>query len=188
MRRDRFIGALALTGALAGGGVAGAVLGVPGISGAQSTTSEATTTSTTAPSTTTTVAPDPGGGERGECHFGPGPGFSPEAAATALGISEADLRTELRNGKTIAEVAKDKGVDVQKVIDALVADATEHIDQAVTDEKLTAERAAAIKEGLADRITRLVNEGGRFKGGHPPFGERNGFPGGGVLPPGGPID
>jgi hypothetical protein len=186
MRRDRIIGALALSGALAGGGVAGALLGVPGISGAQSTTSEATTT--TSPSTSTTVAPDPGARDRGDCHIGPGAGFSAEAAAKALGISEADLRAELRDGKTIAEVAKAKGVEVQTVIDALVADATTRIDQAVTDKDITAERAAAIKEGLKDRITRLVNEGGRLKGGHGPFGERNGFPGGGGLRPGGPID
>jgi len=39
MRRERLIGALALTGALVGGGVAGSVLGIPGISGAQSSTS-----------------------------------------------------------------------------------------------------------------------------------------------------
>jgi hypothetical protein len=190
MRKDRIIGALALTGAMAGGAVAGALLGIPGISGAQTTTSEATTTTTEAPATTTeaptttTEAPttttegtapaapdetDPNERRRfGGCHFGPfgGSGFSLEAAAGALGMSESDLAAQLRDGKTLAEVAADEGVDVQKVIDALVADANERIDQAVSDGKLTAERAAAIKEGLEDRITRLVNEGPPFKFGH----------------------
>lgn len=184
MRRDRFIGALALTGALAGGVVAGAVLGIPGVSGAQSTE----TTTTTAPSTTTTAPPDGGEPGRGDCRFGRGAGFSPEAAATALGISESELHDELRSGKTIAEVAEAKGVDVQTVVDALVADATRRIDQAVTDGDITAERAASLKEGLAERINRLVNEGGRLKGVHP-FGERNGaFPPAGELAPGGVID
>jgi hypothetical protein len=181
MRRDRLIGALALTGALVGGGVAGAVLGIPGISGAQSSTSEATTT---------TVAPNRGAMAHGDRRFGRGPGFShgAEAAAVAkaIGISETDLREQLRSGKTIAEVAKAKGVDVSKVIDALVADATTRIDQAVTDKHITAERAASIKQGLKDRITRLVNDGGRLKGGHPLGGPDGGFrrgPGG--PPPGG---
>src|SRR6059058_6654422 len=168
MRRERLIGALALTGALVGGGVAGAVLGIPGISGAQSGTS--------AP--TTTVAPDRGAMPHGDRHFGRGPGFAPGAEAAvvakAIGISEADLRDQLRSGKTIAEVAKAKGVDVQKVIDALVADVNRRIDQAVTDKRITAERAASIKAGLKDRITRLVNEGLCFKG-HEGFGRRPGF-------------
>jgi hypothetical protein len=181
MRRDRLIGALALTGALVGGGVAGAVIGIPGISGAQSSTSEATTT---------TVAPNRGARPHGEHGFGPGAGFArgAEAAvvAKAIGISEADLRDQLRSGKTIADVAKAKGVDVQKVIDALVADISHRIDQAVTDNHITADRAASIKQGLTDRITKLVNEGGRFKG--RPFGGRGGGVGGGGFRrgPGGP--
>ena len=154
MRRDRVIGAVVLTGALVGGGVAGAVLGIPGISGAQSTTSEATTT---------TAAPNRGAMPHGARHFGRGPGFSRGAegavVAKAIGISETELRDQLRSGKTIAEVAKAKGVDVQKVIDALVADASRRIDQAVTDKHITAERAASLKAELEDRITHVVNEG-----------------------------
>jgi len=189
MRRDRVIGALVLTGALVGGGVAGAVLGIPGISGAQSTTSEATTT---------TAAPNRGATPHGERHFGRGPGFrAAEGAvvAKAIGISETELRDQLRSGKTIAEVAKAHGVDVQKVIDALVADASRRIDQAVTDKHITAERAASLKAELKDRITRVVNEGGGFKGHEGPgFGERGGGfrrgfdgPPPGAVPPGGVI-
>jgi hypothetical protein len=85
-------------------------------------------------------------------------------------------------------VAEAKGVDVQKVVDALVADATRRIDQALADDDITAEHAASLKEGLADRINRLVNDGGPRRGEHR-FGERNGtFPRGGELAPGGVID
>ena len=164
MRRDRLIGALALTGALAGGGIAGAVFGVPGISGAQTATTAATPPTSTP--TTAPAAPDRGAdNDRGDCRFGPGTGFSSDAAAKALGISESELHDQLRAGKTIADVAKAKGVDVQKVIDAMVADATERIDRAVTEGHLTADRAASLKEGLVEHITTLVNEGARFKGG-----------------------
>jgi hypothetical protein len=54
-----------------------------------------------------------------------GPGL--DVAADAIGIEIRDLCDALRAGQTIAEVATAHGVDVQTVIDAMVADATEHI-------------------------------------------------------------
>ena len=84
-----------------------------------------------------------------------------DAAAQALNLSVDDLRAKLRDGKTLAQVALDQNVDKQKVIDAMVADATAHIDQAVQDGKLTADQANERKSNLQDRITRLVNEGPR---------------------------
>jgi hypothetical protein len=106
----------------------------------------------------------------------PGPGFRGgvraglDAAATALGISESDLRGELRDGKTIADVAGEKNVDVQTVIDAMVADATKRIDQRVTDGDLDADRAADLKADLPDRISDLVNGEGPGPGGPGPWG------------------
>jgi hypothetical protein len=140
---------LALVAGLAGGGVAGALFGVPGVSGAQ----EATTT-TTAPADTPPGpdGPGPGGGCAGH-----GPGI--DAAAAALGMTREDLHAQLRDGKTIADVAKDKNVDVQKVIDAMVADANAHLDQAVADGHLTQAEADAKRADLSARITSLVNEG-----------------------------
>ncbi len=82
-----------------------------------------------------------------------------DAAAKALNVSVEDLRSKLKDGKTLADVAKDQNVDVSKVIDAMVADATAHIDQAVQDGKLTADQATERKSNLKDRITKLVNEG-----------------------------
>jgi uncharacterized protein YidB (DUF937 family) len=232
METKKLIGAAAFSLALAGGGVAGALLGSPGSSGAQTST-----TSTTAPAATP--------GTPGDHHFrfGRGPGLA--AVASAIGISEDDLRTELEAGKTIAEVAQAhgvdvdtvidamvtevtadarehitalvngqlpamgdhhgprgviraelskvaetigvttdelktalqggqsiadvaeaNGVDVQKVIDTLVADATARIDAKVASGDLTAERAATMKENLTERITALVNHAGGFGGRH----------------------
>lgn len=80
-------------------------------------------------------------------------------AAAALGVSSADLRAELKAGKTIAQVAQEKGVPVQTVIDAMVAAANKDIDQAVTDGKLDAAQAATRKQQVAERITHVVNDG-----------------------------
>jgi hypothetical protein len=81
-----------------------------------------------------------------------------DTVATAIGISETDLRTELRAGKTIAQIAEANDVTAQKVIDAIVAESTERIDAAVEKGTLTEERAADIKENLGERATSMVNE------------------------------
>jgi ribosomal protein S20 len=88
---------------------------------------------------------------------GRGPGL--DAAAKALGVSTDELRQQLQGGKTIAQVAQDRNVDKQKVIDAMVKDAQDHIDQAVKDGRLTADQANERKADLKDRITSLVDNG-----------------------------
>jgi ribosomal protein S20 len=113
-----------------------------------------------------------GGGPRGK-----GPKL--EAAAEALGVSTDELREQLRDGKTIAQVAEDRDVDKQEVIDAMVADAREHLDQAVQDGKLTAEQANERKANLEERITTLVDEGPqKGRDGGPGGRPRDGEPGG----------
>jgi lipoate-protein ligase A len=101
-----------------------------------------------------------------------------DAAAQALNLSVDDLRSQLRDGKTLAQVAQDQNVDVQRVIDAMVADATARIDQKVQEGELTAEEANERKANLEERVTRLVNEGPRERGergdrGEGPPTERN---------------
>ena len=97
-----------------------------------------------------------------------------ELVASTIGITVEELRTELGTTKSVADVAQAHNVDVQKVIDALVADATKHIDQAVTDGKLTAARAATEKSTLVDRITTRVNTVGMPGRGPGGRGDRGG--------------
>lgn len=85
-------------------------------------------------------------------------------AATALGISEADLVAELQAGKSIADVASAKGVDLDTVIDALYADLKAHIDAHVAEGKLTQEQADARLADAKTRITTLVNTAGPLRG------------------------
>ncbi len=95
---------------------------------------------------------------------GPGrPGL--EAAAKALNLDEDELKTKLHDGdQTIAEVAQAQGVDVDTVIDAMVADATAKVDQKVADGDLTEAKATEIKSNLKERITKLVNDGPPARG------------------------
>jgi hypothetical protein len=104
--------------------------------------------------------PQRGAGPHG--HGGPrGHVLKLDAAAEALGISAEDMRDQLRNGKTIAQVAQERNVDVQRVIDAMVAEANARIDEKVQNGDLTADEANERKADLEERITELVNEGPR---------------------------
>jgi uncharacterized protein YidB (DUF937 family) len=80
-----------------------------------------------------------------------------EAAATAIGTTVDDLRTQLQAGETIASVAEAAGVDVQTVIDAMVADATAEIDEAEAAGRIDAERATELRDALPERIAAVVN-------------------------------
>lgn len=109
-----------------------------------------------------------------------------DAAAKALGISAQDLKTDLAKGQSIAAIAKAKKVDVNKVIDALVADASARIDEARKAGHITQAEADKVKSDLKTRITDLVNNGFPRgpKGGRFGLPGRDGFHG---LPPGMPA-
>jgi hypothetical protein len=93
---------------------------------------------------------------------GPGPFHeSLETAATYLGMTEANLRAALESGKSLADVAKDKGKSVDGLIDALVAVAAKKWDDAAASGKLEDHGAADRQEflaGVRDRVTHLVND------------------------------
>ena len=89
-------------------------------------------------------------------------------AAKALGMTEAELTTELQAGKSIADVAKTKDVDINTVIDALYADLKAHIDSEVAAGKHTQAEADAKLADAKTRITQMVNTAGlpMRRGGH----------------------
>jgi predicted DNA-binding protein (UPF0251 family) len=107
---------------------------------------------------------------------GHGPGHaglvgSLEEAAGYLGLTEAELRVQLA-GKTLAEIAKDKGKSADGLVQALATAAEKRIDEAVADGRLTEEQATELRSGLDDRIEALVNGEHRDhgRGFHPGFG------------------
>jgi ribosomal protein S20 len=108
-------------------------------------------------------------------------------AASYLGMSTDDLREAL-DGKTLADVAKDKGKSVSGLVAALVAAEEKKIDEAVADGRITKAQATEIKSGLQDRMQALVNgelhgPGGGMHLGHWPGA---GFPRGPPAAFGGP--
>lgn len=92
-----------------------------------------------------------------------------DAAADYLGLTRDQLHTELHSGKTLAQVAKDHGKSVDGLVDAMVADAKKHLDDAVAAGRLTQAQADEVLAGLEQRITDFVNNTGpRFFRGGPP--------------------
>jgi uncharacterized protein YfiM (DUF2279 family) len=110
------------------GAVAGALIGVPGLSGASGSPNVVTAAS----GSTTTTVPGAGHHERGfHRGFGAGNGLY-DAAAKALGLSTEDLMKKLSDGKTtIADVAKAQNVDLSKVTDAMEAVSNSEIQDIV---------------------------------------------------------
>ncbi|AZN43195.1 hypothetical protein [Paenibacillus albus] len=89
--------------------------------------------------------------------------------ATALSMNADDLKTALASGKTLADVAKDKGVAVQNVINAVKQTIVDSINAAVTAGKLTQEQADAQIANADTQATNWVNgkmEGGFHMGKH----------------------
>ncbi len=79
-------------------------------------------------------------------------------AAGVIGIAPKDLAAALKDGQSVAEVATAHNVNPQTVIDKLVTDAGARLDKAVTEGKLTQEKADKAKAALPDRVTKLVNK------------------------------
>jgi hypothetical protein len=108
--------------------------------------------------------PDGKGPKGGELRGGPGRGASLSTAATALGATEDEVRAALRSGQSLAALATAKGVDPQKVIDALLAPIVEHEKADVASGKDTQAESDKQLADATTRITDFVNGTGSAKG------------------------
>jgi polyhydroxyalkanoate synthesis regulator phasin len=76
--------------------------------------------------------------------------------ARYLGITPQELHTELRSGKSLAQVATAHGKTVEGLVDAITAKAKERLDKAVANGKLTRQRAEEILARLTDAVEKAV--------------------------------
>jgi predicted transcriptional regulator len=160
MKKNKVIAAsaLALTITLAGG----AALVGHAFAASNST---AVTLEATSQSTTKDISKGRGGGH----------GFRAKLdeakIAELLGMTETDLRTELRAGKSLAAIAEGKGVAVQTVIDLVAEQMTANLDQKLEDGKVTQEQYDTAIAGVAEKAADYVNNTFVGKG---DFGGRGG--------------
>jgi AraC-like DNA-binding protein len=125
-----------------------------------------------------------GGGDHG---FGPGDHHGAgvrgglDEAAAYLGLTPAELRGRLAAGKSLADVAKDRGKDIAGLQRVLEQAARTRIQQAVKDGRITRAEAGARLQDLASEVEELVQRGGLdgpgFGAGHHGFGPGGPGPG-----------
>ncbi len=129
----------------------------------------------------------PRGMDRGFMRPGPGnmgkamrdhAGGLVEVAAGALDMPVKDLFTELKDGKSIAAVAAEQGVDTQVVVNAYLDAIEARLDEAVANGKLTQERADWMLEQAAERLPDQLDKA--FEGCAPGGFPHRGRPGGGM--------
>ena len=99
-----------------------------------------------------------GGHGRPGGHHGGRPGL--EAAATTLGVTPDELRTALRGGQSLADVAQSKGVAKDTLVAGLVAEAKTHLAEKVTAGRLTQAEADTRLAELTTKITGQVDRKG----------------------------
>ncbi len=80
-----------------------------------------------------------------------------QSAATALNVQPADLRTQLKDGKSIADVATTQNVSLDTVKTQITTDAKTKLDAAVTNKKLTQGQADKALQTLTNNLDKILN-------------------------------
>lgn len=78
-------------------------------------------------------------------------------AAKVLGLEQSALVAELNSGKTIADVAKEKGVSLDTIVDAFVAARADALKNAVASGRLTQTQADAMLAQMRANVTAQLN-------------------------------
>ncbi len=92
-------------------------------------------------------------------HHGP-PAFF-DAAADYLGVTEAELRQAFIDGKSLADLAEEKGKSVEGLENAIVASVSKSLDEAVAAGRITEEQKTDMLDRLSEHVSDLVQGTGR---------------------------
>lgn len=104
--------------------------------------------------------PGPAGGhgrEFGGSHGGFGFAYDSAAVAKVLGVTEDELKTALESGKSIADVAADKGVAVDTIEQAIVNALKVKLDTELSSGKITQEQYDKQADQLSAKAEKIVN-------------------------------
>jgi hypothetical protein len=79
-------------------------------------------------------------------------------ALEEAGITRAEIRTQLQDGASLRQILTDAGLDVTALTAEALTNAQTRLDEAVANERLTAEEAATRLTELEARITELLDK------------------------------
>jgi hypothetical protein len=89
--------------------------------------------------------------------LGFGPGKSLDAAAHYLGVTDAQLASQLRSGKSLAQIAKDKGKSVDGLKQAVRSAVQAQVDADVKAGRMTAAQRTGFMKAFGQSLDNLVN-------------------------------
>ncbi|MDF2960812.1 MAG: hypothetical protein K0S39_2547 [Paenibacillus sp.] len=98
-----------------------------------------------------------------------------QETAALLGVEPSEITEALKAGKTLLQIAQEKGLSEADYLQKLTDAKNKAIAEAVSSGKLTQEQADKITSGLAERLQKEIERTGMGKGGAP---NKGGFPGG----------
>lgn len=84
-------------------------------------------------------------------------GQLPAAVLEMLGIDGPALREAFSEGKSVADIAEENGVEIGDIVGALVDDRADHLAEHVADGSLTEDEAAEKLEAMEAKITARLN-------------------------------
>jgi hypothetical protein len=150
--RRRMLTGLAVTGVLAGALAGGTALATTGTtaSAAPSTVAAAVSGNSAANTAAGTTAKGNGGVRYLRRHHGPR--LVLRTAAAYLGLTPAELRTQLHAGKSLSAVATAQGKSVSGLENAILAAVTKRVDAS----KLTDARKAAVIGDVKNNLSAFV--------------------------------
>ena len=87
-------------------------------------------------------------------------GFGLNEVAKALGVTQQDLVTELQAGKSIADIAKEKNVDLNQVKQTILSDFKAQLDTAVKNNRITQAQADQAYQNFSQKLDQMVTQPG----------------------------
>ena len=123
------------------GAIAGSTLGVPGGVSAQSQA----------------ISVGMANVERMQHEGKNGHGKNMEEVAAILKLTKEELRTQVRSGKTLAQIATTQKVDIKLVIDSIVANIKTYIAEELASGEITQAQADKKLANVTTKVTEMVN-------------------------------
>lgn len=93
-------------------------------------------------------------------------GLMSETVAKTLGITVDELCTLRSSGKSIVQIAKDKGISSKDLVDKLTKARTDQVEQLFKDGKITAAQKDWVLTDLKSRIEENINRTDAGSRGH----------------------
>jgi hypothetical protein len=105
-----------------------------------------------------------GGWRTGEDGYGPMHEYMEAAMADALGISQDELEKQLDQGKTMWQIAQEKGFTQEQFGELMVEARTDALDKMVAAGVITQEQADGMKNRMGGMWSRMQQNGGAYGG------------------------